>query len=67
MRYDLCSRVQIGFALVEERPMDPLSGVLALLKPRDSMFGGFAKRVGDGTNRHHSASSRWGNFSGGMK
>jgi AraC-like DNA-binding protein len=43
MRYDLCCRVRIIFAIVREKlnmANDPLSDVLALLKPRNYMCGG---------------------------
>src|ERR1700677_5173599 len=41
MGYYLCCRVRISFAIVRGDPMDPLSDVLALLKPRSYMCGGF--------------------------
>ena len=38
--YDLCCNVRIIFAIVQDLPMDPLSDVLALLKPRSCASGG---------------------------
>lgn len=38
-QFELCCRVRIIFAIVLGRMMDPLSGVLSLLKPRTYMAG----------------------------
>jgi AraC-like DNA-binding protein len=40
-QYDLCDEIRIIFAIVRKWPMDPLSDVLSLLKPRSYAAGGF--------------------------
>lgn len=40
MLSDLCDKVQLIFAIVQKKPLDPLSDVLSLLKPRSYVSSG---------------------------